>query len=238
MLKARVIISLCFDDGVLMRTKRFVADYRYTQAHLAVDAVDEVILVDITRAGPSAASRAAMAGYAERCFAPVTMGGWVRSVDDIRRLFDIGADKIAVGRAAHENPALLTEISEKYGSQAAVAAVDVDNGRVRGLLNEVAPRRWASECEKYGAGEIFFQSVDRDGSLSGYDLAVLREIVSAVTIPVIVGGGCGGFSHMIDGFRAGASGCVTSNIFHFTETSLCGFKTAIAAAGIPLRGAA
>lgn len=234
MLKCRVIISLCFDDGVLMRTKRFVADYRYTQAYLAVDAVDEVFLVDITRSGPSEASRAAMAGYAERCFAPVTMGGWVGSVAGVREMFALGADKVVIGRAAGENPVLLTDIAEKYGSQAAVAACDVENGLVMGR----APAEWACEAEKAGAGEVFFQSIDRDGSLSGYDLRTLGEIVEKVQIPVVVGGGCGGWRHMVDAFRTGATGCATSVIHHFTESALSGFKREIAKAGIPVREAA
>lgn len=238
MLKARVIISLCIEDGVLMRTKRFRADYRYTQAHLAIEAVDEVFLVDITRSGPSAASRRAMAAYAERCFAPVTMGGWVSSVADARDLFALGADKVVVGRAGVQNPAVLREIAWKYGTQAVVAACDVESGLVRRGKMGHAPAQWAAEAEKSGAGEVFFQSIDRDGSLLGYDLAVLREIVAAVNCPVVVGGGCGGFQHMIEGFRAGSTGCVTSNIFHMTEPSLVGFKTAIARAGIPVREAA
>lgn len=224
-----------------MRTKRFVADYRYTQAHVAVEAVDEVFLVDITRPGPSAASRASMRAYADRCFAPVTMGGWVRSVEDARTLFALGADKVVIGGGIMENPGLVGDLAEKYGSQAVVAACDVRDGRVEGkngVKTGFSPVSWAKTAKKRGAGEIFFQSIDRDGSLMGYDLEILEEIAGNCQIPVVVGGGCGGFSHMIDGFRAGASGCVTSVIHHFTETSLAGFKREISAAGIPVRSAA
>lgn len=241
MLKRRVIIGLMFDDGVLTRTKNFKADYRYTQQFLAVDAIDEAICIDITRAGGSEASRDAMRAFADRCYAPVSLGGNVETAADVRRLFQIGADKVVVGKAALKRPEFITELAVKYGSQAVVVACDVERGKVRGLPDghaEVSPEDWCREAEARGAGEIYLQSVERDGSLSGYDLPVLRRCVEAVGVPVTVGCGCGSWSHMQAAFEAGASGAVTTNVFHWTETTLRGFKDRLAAAGLPIRRAA
>jgi cyclase len=242
LLKRRVIIALCFDDGLLMRTKRFVADYRYTQAYLSVDAVDEAFLIDITRSGPSEASRVAMASYAERCFAPVTMGGWVRSVEDAKELFAIGADKVVISGGIMENPGLIGDLARRYGSQAVVAGIDHRLGMVEvgktGEKHGFTVLEWAKKVETLGTGEIYLQDVDRDGSLLGYNTDILREIASAVSCPVVIGAGCGGWRHMAEAFRAGADGCATSVIHHFTESSLGGFKRELARAGVPVREAA
>jgi imidazole glycerol-phosphate synthase subunit HisF len=234
-----VIIALCFDSGLLMRTKRFRADYRYTQSYLAVDAVDEVFLIDITRGGPSEASRLAMASYAERCFAPVTMGGWVRSVGDARELFAIGADKVVISAGIMENPGLIGDLARKYGSQAVVAGLDCRQGMVEtgktGEKHDFTALEWAEKVETLGAGEIYLQDIERDGSLQGYNTEILREIAAAVSCPVVIGAGCGGWRHMADGFRSGAAGCVTSVIHHFTESSLGGFKAELSRHGLPVR---
>ena len=228
MLKRRLIISLCFDRGVLTRTKRFVPDYPYTQSYLSVDSVDEVVLLDVTRSGSSSDSRVAMRAYAERCFAPVTMGGWIRSWDDAHAYLDLGADKVVVGSYALENPSIICELASKMGSQSVVVAVDFP-------YRTSEPVEWAKTAENEGAGELFVQDQSRDGSLMGYNLPVLREIAKSVNIPVVIGGGCGGWRHMKEGFEAGADGCVTSVIHHFTQTSLAGFKKALLAEGQEIR---
>lgn len=227
MLKKRLIISLCFLDGVLIRTKRFVPDYPYTQSYLAVDAVDEVILVDITPGG-SSRSRAAMKAYADGCFAPVTMGGGVGSWEDARNYISLGADKVVVGSHALENPSIIGELASKLGSQSVVVAVDFPK-----YTTEPLARAFLSQEE--GAGEIYLQDTDRDGSLLGYNLPVLHEIARSVSIPVVIGGGCGGWRSMKEAFDAGADGCVTSVIHHFTETSLKGFKRALLDEGAEVR---
>ena len=228
MLKVRVIITLTFNDGVLFRTKKFVPDYRYTQNYLSVDSVDEVFLVDITKTGPSAASLKAMERYSDNCFAPVTMGGWVRSVDDVKKLFDIGADKVVIGRAGRENPGLLMKIAQKWGNQAVVLGLDVHGDDNQAVF-------MAEKAHLAGAGEILLTDVERDGSLLGYNLDLLRRVACTSTVPVVISGGCGGWRHMKEAFDNGADGCTTSVIHHFAETSLSAFKKALSSEGVPVR---
>lgn len=234
MLKRRVIMTLLFNDGVLFRTKKFVPDYRYTQTHLGTDFVDEVFLIDITRSGPSQASHTAMAAYAEKCFVPITMGGHIRSLDDVANFMAIGADKVVVERAYLNKHTLLTKIAEKFGAQAVVAGIKTDDaGMMNTISMETGPRAtpaslvapWLADN---GAGEIFLQSYERDGSLSGYDLDTLERVVAAVRIPVVVGTSCGSPPHMKQAFDAGASGAATANIFHMTDASMRGFKASLA----------
>lgn len=238
MLKRRVIIGLMFDDGVLVRTKRFMPDYRYTQSFLAVDAIDEAILVDVTRAGPSEASHGAMAAFADRCFAPVTMGGWIRSEDDVSRFFDLGADKVVIGRGASEK-GLIEAVAHRWGCQAAVVGIDewTTGASPEGGGAEILLRR-AAEAEACGAGEIYFQSVGQDGSLLGYAMPLLRQMVQGRRIPVTVGSGCGSWKHMQEAFEAGATGAVTTCVHHWTESALRGFKERLHGAGVPVRVAA
>lgn len=242
MLKRRVMIGLAFDDGVLTRTKGFRADYRYTQQFLAVEAIDEAVLVDVSRSGGSVASRSAIAAFADRCFAPVTVGGSIADMAGVAGAFRLGADKVVLGRAALETPELVTRIAEKWGSQAVVVACDVAAGRVVSAADgrewPWSAVEWAVEAERRGAGEIFVQSRERDGSLSGFPVAELREIAAAVTVPVIVGTGCGGWRHMQEAFAAGADGCVTANVHHWPENALRGFKERLAETGVPVRRAA
>lgn len=249
MLKKRVCVTLLINGGVLFRTKKFVPDYGYTINFVGNAAVDEVFLIDITRDGPSQASRETMKAFADACFTPITMGGWVRSLADVHHFMNLGADKVVVGAAALENPALIGEIARKYGSQAVTVACDAlavpkpGEGGSQGVVlvgktlekTSWSPARWASKAQSAGAGEIFVQSIDRDGSLGGYDLELLAEVVQNVNIPVVIGGGCGTWRHMLQAFSLGADGAATSNIFHLTETALTGFKAALGQAGVPVR---
>ena len=228
MLKPRLIWQLLFDDGVLVRTKRFVPDYVYTQAFVGFEAADEVVLIDVTRSGPSEASRAMMTRYADKCFTPITMGGHIGSLDDVKRFFDIGADKVVVGRSALS---LCDGVAVRWGCQAITAGVDArtypytDMVQMAGALND------------RGAGEILLQSVERDGSLRGYDFDLLRQVVDTVDCPVIIGGGYGGWKHAREAIAAGASGCAMSNIFHLTEAHMNLTKQNLAQAGVFVRAA-
>ncbi len=228
MLKPRLIWQLMFDDGVLVRTKRFVPDYVYTQAFVGFEAADEVVLIDITRSGPSEASRVVMQGYAERCFTPVTMGGNIRSLDDVKRFFDIGADKVVVGRSALT---LCDGVAAKWGCQAITAGVDARTYPYTGLM------QIAKTLNDRGAGEILLQSVERDGSLRGYDIRLLEEVLSVVSCPVIIGGGYGGWRHARQAIELGAGGCAMSNIFHLTEAHMNLTKHNLATEGVPVRAA-
>lgn len=229
MLKPRLIWQLMFDDGVLVRTKRFVADYVYTQAFVGFEGADEVLLLDVTRRGRSDASFRAMADYADKCFVPVAMGGNIGCLDDVKRFFDIGADKIVLGRAA----APLTEpAAAKWGCQAAVVGLDARCWPGRDLA-ELAHEMNAEQ----GAGEILLQSVERDGSLRGYDLALLERVLAGVKCPVVIGGGYGGWRHAAEAIKLGAGGCALSNIFHLTEAHMAMAKQNLANEGVPVREA-
>jgi len=224
-MKPRVIICLTLRDGVLVRTKRFQPDYIYTQKFVGTLEADEVVMVDVgtdRRAFYRAAER-----YARTCFSPLTLGGHVASVEEAERLLELGADKVLV-RQWHR--ALVGALANKYGRQIVVAGVDDPQGWQKSLSS------LAAEAQFCGAGEILLTSVERDGSLEGYDLDTLRAVVSAVDVPVIVSGGCGTWRHMQEAFEAGAAGAVTTCIHHFPDSVLASFKDNLRDQGVQVRG--
>ena len=246
MLRKRVITVLTFCDGVLFRTKLFHPDYRYTLNFVDAWSVDEIIVLDVTR--PRGSGREAfcrvIGDFARRCFVPLTAGGGVSSIEDVRLFMSLGADKITVNTAAIENPSLIAEIARTYGEQCVVCSIDVkktDGGyevysdfgsRPTGL----DPVEWARQCQEEGAGEIMVTSIDRDGSLQGYDLELCQRIADAVRVPTLILGGCGNWKHMERGFNDGHADAVcTQNIYHFTEASIQAAKTYLAKAGISVR---
>ena len=243
-LKKRVIISLLLNDGELSRTKQFVPDYQYTQNFVTVDSIDELFIIDITRGGRSEKFAKYVKAIVDKCFAPVTVGGHFRTIEDIQwALGEFGADCVLIGNAVMYEPFLISKIAEKFGSQLLTVACDyrmmdgnaevyTQQGRKRQFMSA---ETWAKSAEYWGAGQIFLQSIDRDGSLQGYDLETLRQVSDAVNIPVVVGGGCGNWSHMKDAWEAHASGSVTTNIFHMTETTIRSWKQNLQEAGVPVR---
>ena len=247
MLKPRLIAVLMLNDGVLFRTRRFVPDYRYTQSFLGSDAFDEVMIIDITRGGPSRKFDEAAERYASKCFTPVTMGGHIRSIDRIRELLLIGADKVLIGAELWRRPAFGREIAEKFGSQILCAALDynetgvlTNQGRhqvVHGLTLDprYAAIGAATVLEGVDAGEILLTSIERDGSLDGYDLGTIERVANAVNIPVIANGGCGNGDHMADAIKAGAAAVATSNIFHITDRGMTAMKARVKERGVPVR---
>jgi len=245
-LRKRLVTLLTFHDGVLTRTKLFEPDYRYT--HNFVDAwqVDEIVALDVTRPGQGARANflAVVGDIAGRCFVPLAAGGGVRALGDVEVLLRAGADKIVVNTGALDRPSLIGEIARAYGSQCAVVAIDArPKGEDYEVLAEFArratgstPEAWARQAEAEGAGEILITNVLRDGSLMGYDLALCRRVVDAVTIPVLVAGGAGNWQHFVDGIvEGGAEAVCTSNVYHFTEASILSAKARMAAAGIAVR---
>jgi len=238
----RIIAAFLFVDGVLYRTRKFIPDYRYTSNFLVVDQADEIFMIDITPEGPSEASHEAMSELADRCFAPVTMGGHVNSVEDVSKFMGMGADKVVIGRVffdLYDGAERIDQIAKKYGSQAIVAGIDCREnmvwamqGRIQTWYSAVKMAEFAKTC---GAGEIFLQSIDRDGSLDGFDLDLLREVLGSVSIPVVIGGGCRGWRDMQAAFDAGADGAVTNNIHHITEGAMKGFRDALLGAGVHVR---
>ena len=182
---------------------------------------------------------------AEQVFIPLTVGGGVRAVDDVRRLLNAGADKISMNSAAVQSPALVAQACARYGSQCIVVAIDAKQvapgrwevfthgGRRATGLDAVA---WAREVQRLGAGEILLTSMDRDGTREGFDLALTRAVSEAVSIPVIASGGVGRLQHLADGVTQGrADAVLAASIFHFGEHTVGEAKRHLAAQGIPVR---
>jgi cyclase len=255
MLRKRLITVLTFNQGVLFRTKLFTPDYRYTLNFVDAWSVDEIVVLDVTRdpADGGESFRQVIADFASRCFVPLAAGGGIRTLDDVRSYLDLGADKVVINSGAIERPSLITEIANRFGSQCAVLSIDakktsVDTaGGSPGASYEVYshfgarptgldPSDWAKQGQELGAGEILIGSIDRDGSLQGYELPLCREVSDAVGIPVLVSGGAGNWDHFVQGFtEGGASGVCTANIYHFTESSIQSAKRHLDNAGIPVR---
>jgi len=206
--------------------------------------VDELIVLDI---GATPERRGPDFEFIEKltseCFMPLTVGGGVRSVEDVRWLLALGADKVAICTAAVANPCLIAECASRFGSQAIVVAIDVSDGRVVTECNGRAwyigpPEKWAQSCEYNGAGEILLTSVDRDGTLQGYDLELVRRVSEAVSVPVIAAGGCSGYEDMRLAIEAGASAVAAGALFQFTDATPRGAAEYLAAHGIEARLAA
>jgi len=182
---------------------------------------------------------------AEQVFIPLTVGGGVNTVDDIRALLNAGADKVSINTAGVKNPDLIAEASSHFGAQCIVCAIDakqcavdewqvyIHGGRTPTGIDAI---QWATEATSLGAGEILLTSMDRDGAKTGFDLKLTRAIVEAVDVPVIASGGVGTLQHLVDGVRVGGADAVlAASIFHYGEFSIGQAKAAMAAAGIEVR---
>ncbi|MEW9902620.1 imidazole glycerol phosphate synthase subunit HisF [Pseudomonas putida] len=251
MLKVRVIPTLLWKGLGLVKGAGFDSWRRVGPVLPAIKVynardVDELILVDITATQEGELpDHDSVCDYSEECSVPLTVGGGITCVEQVLMLLHSGADKIAVNSAAYANPALIDAVASRFGAQCVVASIDVrrteDGGyRCFSHAGTVDAGReveeWARELAARGAGEILLTSIDRDGTLGGYDLALVERIVRAVDIPVIASGGAGSYQHMIDVVQqAGASAVAAASIFHFTELTPAGAKAAMQAAGIPVR---
>lgn len=204
----------------------------------AMRGVDELVLLDI---GATADGRgpdlSLVEELSEMLFAPLAVGGGVRSVEDVKALLRAGADKVVIGTAA--NMALVRECSSIVGSQAIVVSFDVKNGvgwTNCGTVNWVTSPRWAVECYAHaGAGEILLQSIERDGTMQGYDLDLIRMVSAAVDLPVVASGGCGTYEHMVEAIQAGASAVAAGAMFQFTDNTPKGAARYLAEHGIEAR---
>ena len=185
-----------------------------------------------------------ISAVAEQCFMPLTVGGGVRTVDDIRQLLLAGADKVSINSAAVYNPEFVKEASRKFGNQCIVVAIDTKWNGERAELYTHGGRKetgidtieWAKKMESYGAGEILLTSMNRDGTKQGFDNKITRAVVDAVNIPVIASGGVGEPKHFVEGVReGGASALLAASIFHFGEYTIGEVKKYMANAGIAVR---
>lgn len=246
MLRKRLVTVLTFNDGVLFRTKLFTPDYRYTHNFVDTWSVDEVVALDVTRPGQGDKENffKVVSHLARNCFVPLSAGGGIRTTDDVKRFMDVGADKVVVNTGALRRPELISEIARGYGAQCVVLSIDARKtaeGRYEVNSDFGArptgrdPAQWARQGEELGAGEILVTSIERDGSLEGYDLDLSRRVIEAVGVPVLVLGGAGAWQHFVDGLRAGASAVCTQNIYHFTDTSITSAKKFLAKNGFAVR---
>lgn len=247
MLRRRLVTTLTLNDGVLFRTRNFVPDYRYTLNFVDAWGVDEVVALDVTRPGQGERAHffRAVEELARTCFVPLAAGGGVLSVEEVRALLRLGADKVVVNTAAVERPEFLAEVAEAFGAQCMVLAIDArrdERGSYEVMTHQgtrptgLDPVAWAREGERRGAGEVLLTSIERDGTLEGYDNALNRRVSDAVGIPVLVCGGAGQWQHFVDGFvEGGASAVCTTNIYHFTEASVRSAKRHLERAGVPVR---
>jgi len=251
MFKVRVIPCLDVKDGRVVKGVNFVdlvdAGDPVAQARFYDrEGADELCFLDITA---SAEDRATLYDVvrrtAEECFMPLTVGGGVRTVDDIRRLLLAGADKVSINTAAVARPEFMREAAQKFGSQCVVAAIDAKRaGSDRWEVFTHGGRRptgidaveWACRLVDYGAGEILLTSMDRDGTQSGFDCALVREVAEAVSIPVIASGGAGSARDFIEVFRDGrADAALAASIFHFGIENIAQLKRELHYASIPVR---
>lgn len=250
MLKLRVIPCLDVKDGRVVKGVNFVslrdAGDPVEQA-VVYDAAgaDELTFLDITASHENRDTILdVVSRTAARVFLPLTVGGGIRSVDDMRRLLLAGADKCSVNSAAVARPELVAEAARKFGSQCVVVAVDAKQvapgrwdvfthgGRRDAGMDAVA---WCRQVAELGAGEILLTSMDRDGTGQGFDLDLLRAVCAAVRLPVIASGGVGTLAHFVEGARAGATGMLAASVFHFGTFTIDAAKAAMAEAGLPVR---
>jgi cyclase len=253
--KVRIIPCLDVKDGRVVKGVNFV-DLRDAgdpvEAAIAYDAAgaDELTFLDITA---SHENRGTMLDVvrrtAEACFMPVTVGGGVRAVEDIRVLLQSGADKVSINTAAVERREFVKEAAEKFGDQCIVVAIDAKKVSQPGKTDRweifthggrkptgIDAIEYAKEVVALGAGEILLTSMDRDGTKSGFDIALTRAISDAVSVPVIASGGAGNLDHMVAGIRDGhATAVLAASIFHFGQYTIRQAKEHMAKAGLPMR---
>jgi imidazole glycerol-phosphate synthase subunit HisF len=251
MLKTRIIPCLDVKNGRVVKGISFVdlidAGDPVEQAKLYNDqGADELTFLDITASNEN---RDTMYDVVRRtadcCFMPLTVGGGVRVIDDVRKLLDCGADKISVNSTAVKNPQFVKDASTKCGSQCIVVAIDArkkdgegwevfTHGGRNGTGIDVL--EWAKHMEDYGAGEILLTSMDKDGQKSGFDLELTQIVADSLTIPVVASGGVGNLQHLVDGVKIGhASAVLAASIFHFGTYTIAQAKQEMANAGIAVR---
>ena len=261
MLKVRLIPVLLLQNGLLVRSELFkihqvIGNPIHEVQRFNEWNVDELVYLDITQGAVYDLRREdhkvkgltdpleILDEVSKTCFMPLTWGGRIRSVDDMRQRFRRGADKITLNTSAVQSPELITEGAKLFGSQAMVVSIDVlrhPDGRPEVFIEGgrtatgLRPEALARKVEELGAGEILLQSIDRDGTGRGYDLELIQAVAAATRIPVIACSGVGRYEDYANAVRAGASAVAAANIWHFKELSDRGGKRALAKAGVAVR---
>lgn len=239
MLKYRVIPCLDVKDGRVVKGTNFEnlidAGDPIKQAEYYFDeGADELCFLDINASKENRSTMFEMVEkVAKKCFIPFTVGGGVSKIEDFSTLLKCGADKVSINSSAISNPELISQASNKFGSQAVVVAIDVKKNSsanyevfTKGGSHPTGINAldWALEAQKRGAGEILLTSMDKDGTKSGYDLEIIKSISSKINIPLIASGGVGKIEHLADGLRSGASAVLAASIFHFRTYSILEVK--------------
>src|SRR5215218_9155375 len=253
MLSKRIIACLDVRDGQVVKGINFggmrsAGDPAELARRYNVEGIDELVILDITA---TLERRRALAdtirAVARELFIPLAVGGGIRTEADAAAAVDAGADKVSLNTAALANPALVSAVAARYGSQAVVVAIDAKRDAAGAGTFAVYSRsgstatgrdavEWAREAEARGAGEILLTSIDRDGTRAGFDCELTAAVSAAVSIPVIASGGAGGLDHFVDVFTTGrADAALAASIFHYAETSVRGLKQHLQRRGIPVR---
>ncbi|RZO95473.1 MAG: imidazole glycerol phosphate synthase subunit HisF [Gammaproteobacteria bacterium] len=212
------------------------------------EGADEITMLDITASHETRdTTYKTVESIASQVFMPLTVGGGVRTLEDIKKLLRSGADKVSINTSAVENPDFVKEAADKFGSQCIVVAVDAKSSNMDGESWEVVTYggrnrtgidvlEWTQQITNYGAGEILLTSMDRDGTKAGFDNSLVSKVSSGISIPVIASGGVGNLDHLIDGIKiGGAEAVLAASIFHFSEFSIKEAKEAMRASGINIR---
>jgi cyclase len=250
MLSKRLIACLdvrngCVVKGVQFEELRNAGDPAALARRYNREGIDELVILDVTA---TLESRRALAetirAVSRELFIPLAVGGGIRSLDDAEAAIEAGADKVSVNSAALADPALLTRLAHRYGSQAIVVAIDAKRQGGRFAVfsrsgSTATPREaveWAREAEARGAGEILLTSIDRDGTREGFDCELTAAVSQAVSIPVIASGGAGTFEHFLDVFTAGrADAALAASVFHYAEHAVADLKAFLSGNAVPVR---
>ena len=249
MLKNRIIPCLDVKNGRVVKGINFVdlkdAGDPVEQAKIYSDSgADEICFLDITASNENRDTiYEVVKKTSKKCFVPLTVGGGVRNIEDINKLLNCGADKVSINTAAVQNPEVVIESSKKFGSQCIVVAIDAKKnsdmweifthgGRNKTGINAL---EFAKKMEKNGAGELLVTSMDKDGTQTGYDIELMKNISSSVNIPVIASGGVGTLDHLVDGIKSGANAVLAASIFHYGTFSIEQAKQYLASKNIPVR---
>ena len=254
-LAKRIIPCLDVDNGRVVKGVNFVdirdaGDPVEVAARYNREGADEITFLDITASSDDRETTVDMIeAIASEVFIPLTVGGGIRKVEDVRTMLNAGADKVAINTAAIFNPELVKEAAEYYGSQCIVVAIDAKKTSKEGEADRwelfthggrketgIDAVEWAKKMEAYGAGELLVTSMDKDGTKSGFNLPLTKAIVDSVNIPVIASGGVGNLQHLADGvLKAGADAVLAASIFHFSEYTVGEAKEFMSEQGIEMR---
>lgn len=251
MLKVRIIPTLLYKDVELVKGIGFDSWRRIGSAMQAIKVynmreVDELVFLDITATQEGRHPDFELIDeLADECFMPMTVGGGIRTVEDVRTLLKVGADKVAINTAAVENIELIKEVAKKFGSQCVVVSIDVkrhDNGKYEVFTHSgtqptgIDPIILSKKVADMGAGEILLTSIERDGAMVGYDIELIRNVSKSISIPVIASGGAGEYEHMYQAITQGkASAVAAASIFHFTQQTPLEAKKYLSKHGIHVR---